>query len=193
MALEARELGFDTLAAAGVPAGEYYGVAVHPATVVRGMTAREAVARAHRLRRDGHVVFIEAQDNGFNRAVLEAKAPHVLSGLHAADRHAFDHVAARIASDNGIAMDISLEPILRQRGIARQKALVRYLDLVMLSQKIGFPLVLSTHARSVLEMRSAREFGGIASLLGLGAEEAGQAMGTLRRLLQPDEPVRVVP
>lgn len=193
MALEARELGFDSIVAMDTPPAEYHGVTVHRGVMVRGVAANEAIARAKQAVREGAVVFVQAQDNAFNRSVLGAKGIHVLSGLHAADRHAFDHVAAKIAGDKGVALDISLEPLLRQRGVIRQKALNRYLDVVMLARKFAVPLVLSTHARSVLEMRTVREMTGTAALTGLTMEEAGQALGTMCRLLQPEEPVREVP
>lgn len=193
MALEARELGFDSLVAMDTPPGECHGVTVYRGVIVKATVANEAIALAKRAGREGAVVFVQAQDNAFNRSVLGAKGIHILSGLHAADRHAFDHVAAKIAGDNGVALDISLEPLLRQRGVSRQKALNRYLDIVMLARKFAIPLVLSTHARSVLEMRTVREISGTAALTGLTTEESGQALGTICRLLQPEEPVREVP
>jgi ribonuclease P/MRP protein subunit RPP1 len=194
MALEARGLGFDSLVAMGIPAGrEISGITVLAGTVVQGAPAGEAIARAKRSRGEGKVVFVRAQDNGFNRAVLGAKGIHVLCGLGSADRHAFDHVAATIAADHGVAVDISLEPLVRQRGIARQKALGRYFDILMLSRKHGFPLVISTHARSVLEMRPVREIAGIASLIGLSPGEAGQGLAAIGQILVQKESVRVVP
>lgn len=194
MALEARGLGFDRLVAMGMPSGgEYSGITVHAGVVVQGVPASEAIARAKRFSREGRVVFVQALDNGFNRSVLGAKGIHVLCGLNAADRHAFDHVAAKIAADRGVAIDISLEPVIRQRGIARQKALSRYFDILMLSRKFGFPLVLSTHARSVMEMKPVREMTAIASLIGLSPDESGQALGAVDRLLHPEETVRVLP
>lgn len=193
MALEARGLGYDSLVAMDAQPGEYYGIAVHGGAAVQGVPAHEAIARAKRLAREGKVVFVQAGDNGFNRAVLGARGVHVLTGLHAADRHAFDHVAAKTAADTGVAVDISLEPVIRQRGIPRQKALDRYLDILALSRRFHFSLVLSTHSRSVLEMRPVREIAGIASLFGLAPDEAAQALAAPGQLLRPDEPVREVP
>ncbi len=192
MAQEARELGFDRLVATGVRSARYSGLEVLEGCIISGVPASEAAARAKRYHKAGAVVFVEAGNNGFNRAVLGTKGINVLCGIHAADRHAFDHVAAKIAADNRVAIDISLEPIIRQRGVVRQKALNRYLDILMLARKFGFPLVISTHARSVLEMRSVREISALASLMGLDLTETEQALGALETVTAPDVPVRVI-
>lgn len=192
MALEARELEYEQLVAIGVPPNEYSGISVLEGQLISGVTAHDAAARVKRARASGSVIIIQAGDNGFNRAVLGLKGVHILTGIHAADRLAFDHVTARLAADNNVALDISLAPIILQRGGARQKALNRYLDILLLSRKFGFPLVLSSHARSVLAMRSVREAAAVASLIGLDTREIEKAFLTVDSLLHPPEPVREV-
>ncbi len=193
MALEARGLGLDSLVAIGVPPGEYHGIRVYSGEFVSGLPAQETIARVKRLNRDGRIAFIPAQDNTFNRAVLGFRGIYVLAGLHAADRHAFDHVTAKAASESGAAIDISLEPVIRQRGAARQKALNRYLDILRLHRKFGFPVLLSTHARSVLSLRPAREMAALAALIGFTPDEAARALGAVDSIIRPQEPVREVP
>jgi len=162
MALEAAGLGFDSLVAIGIPPADYSGITVREGVLIGNIPAREASAAVKRSR-EGTLVMVEAGDNGFNRAMLGVKGVHVLCGIQNADRHAFDHVTAKMAADNGVAVDISLAPLIRKRGASRQKALQRYRDVLMLSRKFSFPLILSTHASSVLEMRSVREMSALQS------------------------------
>ncbi|OPY39283.1 MAG: Ribonuclease P protein component 3 [Methanoregula sp. PtaU1.Bin051] len=192
MALEARELGFDRLVAVGVPSGEYSGLPVIEGVLISGGSAKDIAARVKRASTAGALVVVQAGENRFNRAVLGMKGVHVLTGIHAADRHAFDHVTAKMAADRRIALDISLAPLIRQRGAARQKALNRYLDILMLSRKFGFPLTLSTHARSVLEMRSVREVSALASLIGFDVADVEKALGSVDTLLAPQSSVKVI-
>jgi len=191
MALEARGLGFDSLAALGIPPGNYAGIPVTEGTLIEGMIARE-IATHVKSSSPKTFVMARAGDNGFNRAVLGIKGIHVLCGIEAADRHAFDHVTAKIASDNRVAIDISLAPLIRNRGHSRQKALNRYRDILNLSRKYSFPLVLSTHAASVLEMRSVREMSALASVIGFELEEIEQALGFAGTAPYGDKPVQVI-
>jgi ribonuclease P/MRP protein subunit RPP1 len=192
MALEAHELGFDSLVAIDAPTCEYAGVSVMSGVLVRGAFAQEILPRVKRCKGTDTVVIVEAGDSGFNRAVLAMRGVHVLCGVHLTDRYGFDHVAAKIAADSGIAIDISLAPIIHERGATRQRALDRYLDIVMLQRRFEFPLVLSTHARSVLEMRSVREISALASLVGLDVGDVKQALGNAGRLCSPEPAVRVI-
>ncbi|MCX6682062.1 MAG: ribonuclease P [Methanoregula sp.] len=192
MALEAHELGFDSLVAIDAPTCEYAGVSVMSGVLVRGAFAQEILPRVKRCKGTDTVVIVEAGDSGFNRAVLAMRGVHVLCGVHLTDRYGFDHVAAKIAADSGIAIDISLAPIIHERGATRQRALDRYLDIVMLQRRFEFPLVLSTHARSVLEMRSVREISALASLVGLDVGDVKQALGNAGRLCSPEPAVQVI-
>ena len=82
------------------------------------------------------MVSVSARDNGFNRAVIGLKGVHILRGIHAADKTAFDHVTAKMAADNNVAVDIDLSVLIAARGIARQRAIHRYRDILILEQQV---------------------------------------------------------
>ncbi len=149
MALEAKDLGFERLVAKDVPSGEVYGIEVSTGILIRDMPLRDLVNRIRRERNHHAVVSVQAGDSGFNRAVITTKGVHILRGIQSADKNAFDHVTARMAADNRVAVDIDLSPLISGRGITRQRAIHRYRDIMVLEQRFGFPLVISSHARSV--------------------------------------------
>ena len=117
MALEAADLGFDSLVAIDTPAGEFYGVSVRSGMVIRDAPVRDVISRVKRAKNTGCVASVQCGDNGFNRAVIAIRGVHILRGVHAADRTAFDHVAAKMAADNRVAVDLDLSPLISGRGI----------------------------------------------------------------------------
>ncbi|HXX55185.1 MAG TPA: RNase P subunit p30 family protein [Methanoregula sp.] len=193
MALEARDLGFDSIVAIDAPPLEYGGVRVCPGILIRDTAAKDVINRVKRCRDTGVVVMVQARDNGFNRAVIGLKGVHVLCGIHAAEKTAFDHVTAKMAADHGVAVDIDLSPVIGGRGIGRQRAIHRYRDILMFSRRFGFPLTLSTHARSVLEMRGVRDLAGLCSLLGMDEYDVEGALSGITRVTSPaDHAVKVI-
>ncbi len=193
MALEAADLGFDSLVAIDTPAGEFYGVSVRSGMVIRDSPVRDVISRVKRAKETGSVVSVQCGENGFNRAVIGLRGVHILRGIHAADKTAFDHVTAKMAADNRVALDLDLSPLIAGRGIARQRALVRYRDLLVLRNRFEFPLTVSTHARSVLGMRAVREISGLCSILGMEPTDVEQALAGVERVTAPPPPaVRVV-
>jgi len=193
MALEARDLGFDSIVAIDAPPLEYGGVRVCPGILIRDTAAKDVINRVKRCRDTGVVVMVQARDNGFNRAVIGLKGVHVLCGIHAAEKTAFDHVTAKMAADHGVAVDIDLSPVIGGRGIGRQRAIHRYRDILMFSRRFGFPLPLSPHAWSVLEMRGVRDLAGLCSLLGMDEYDVEGALSGITRVTSPaDHAVKVI-
>jgi len=193
MALEARSLGFDRLVAADTDPGQFHGIEVLKGVLIRDSMVKDLITRVRRERDGRAVISVQAGDNGFNRAVIGVKGVHILRGIQSADKTAFDHVAARMAADNLVAVDIDLSPLISGRGVTRQRAIHRYRDILVLERRFEFPVTLSSHARSVLEMRAVREISGICSLIGMDTPDVERAFAGIDAVTaSPDVAVRVV-
>lgn len=193
MALEATELGFDSIVAVGDAGCLSTGLEVLRGAVISASSQKEVIRQVRKpaIRR-ADVVFVNAGDTAFNRAVVAVKEVHVVRNIHATQRNAFDHVAARSAAEHGVAVDISMAPIIQYRGTRRQRALQRYADVLALQRRYGFPLTVSSGARSILEQRSVREVGGLCALFGMTGAEVSEALSSIGRLVEPKRSVRVI-
>ncbi|WP_292520434.1 RNase P subunit p30 family protein [Methanoculleus sp.] len=193
MALEAAELGFDSIVAVGEIRSQPSGIKILRGAVINAASHKEVIKRVRdpAVRR-ADVVFVNAGDISFNRAVVSVNEVNVVRNIHAARRNAFDHVAARTAADRGVAVDISLAPIIQFRGTKRQKALQRYADILSLQRRYGFPLTISSDARSIMEQRSVREVRSLCALFGMTGVEVSDALASVGRLTEPELPVKVV-
>jgi ribonuclease P/MRP protein subunit RPP1 len=193
MALEARNLGFDRLVAADTPSGEFYGIEVCTGIIIRGTPLKDLINRVKRERNREAVVSAEAGDNGFNRAVISLKGVHIIRGIQSAEKTAFDHVTARMAADNRVAIDLDLSLLLSGRGITRQRAMHRFGDVLTLEQRFEFPLTISSHAHSIMDMRAVREITGLCSLLGMDIPDVEKAFFGVDIIKTPPDPaVKVI-
>ena len=193
MALEAKALGFDCLVAADTPSGEFYGIEIHSGVLIRDTGVRDLISRIKRERNHEAVVSVQAGDNGFNRSVINLKGVHIIRGLHSADKNAFDHVAAKMAADNGVAIDLDLSPLISGRGFTRQRAMHRYRDILVLKRRYEFPITISSYARSILEMRAVREITGLCSLIGMDIPDVEKAFFGVDIITTPPNPaVKVI-
>jgi ribonuclease P/MRP protein subunit RPP1 len=194
LAFEAREYGYDSIVALDTPAAEIYGVTVLAGMYLAGSTLKEVHERARKASVSGVVVSVQAGDNGFNRTVAGTKSVSLLRGIHKADRHAFDHVTAKIAADNMTAIDLDLSVLVAGRGPLRQKAIRRYRDIVILQHRFEFPITISSSARSVLGLRPVREVAGLCSVIGMDLSDTELALAGISRIMrQADAAVKVIP
>lgn len=192
-ALEAGALGFDSLVAIDTPSADYSGVNVRSGIIFHNIPVRDIINRVKQYRGTDTVVSVKAGDAGFNRAVIGLKGVHVLRSIHAADKKGFDHVSAKMAADSNIAVDIDLSIITMTRGIARQRAIARYRDILVLEHRFEFPLTFSTYARSVLDLRAVREFTGLGSLLDMDISLVEKALAGIGTVTTPvKSAVRVI-
>ena len=75
------------------------------------------------------------------------------------------------------------------RGHPRQKAIHRYIDLMILYRRFEFPLTISSSARSVLGMRAVREVTGLCSLFGMDETDVQVALAGVGRVTEPVESI----
>ncbi|MFA5346687.1 MAG: RNase P subunit p30 family protein [Methanoregula sp.] len=193
MALEARSLGFDRLVADGISSGGDYSIEISNGILIRDTMMKDLISRVRQERNSNAVVSVQAGDNGFNRSVIGLKGVHILRGVQSSDKTAFDHVTAKMAADNCVAVDIDLSPLISGRGVTRQRAIYRYRDILLLERRFEFPITLSSHARSILEMRAVREISGLCSLLDMDAPDVEKAFSGVDTVTtSPDPAVKVL-
>lgn len=193
MIIEAKEFGFDSIVALtdeSPPPGDR--VTVLNACLVTENTVRSMRAKAKKAFNSYDLVVVEAGDRAFNRAAVSHNCVHILRNLYRAPKGSFDHITARFAAENSTGIDINLYPIISYSGPGRQNVLQCYADIIRLHRKLGFPLTISSGAKSVCGMRPVRSVKLICSLFGMTGEEVDDALGAVAGIINPEMPARVV-
>jgi ribonuclease P/MRP protein subunit RPP1 len=193
MLAEARELQFDScVVISDNPLPETGAVTALRGWIIGEDSVKAAMNRARKIPAGVDLVMVEARDGGFNRGVLSLRGLHILRGIHRTPPRSFDPVSARIAAQHRVAVDLDLSPLLYERKGSRQRVLQRYEDIIQLHRRIGFPLTISSSARSILGQRSIREITLLCSLFGMEAREVVEALATCGEIRERKGPVEVV-
>jgi ribonuclease P/MRP protein subunit RPP1 len=193
MALEAKNLGFDRLVAIDTPPADCFGIEICTGVIIKGIPLKDIISRIKKERNTEALVSVEAGDNSFNRSVISLKGVHSIRSIQSAEKNAFDHVAAKMAADNRVAIDLDLSVIVSGRGSIRQRAMHRFRDVLILEQRFEFPLTLSSFAHSVLDMRAVREITGLCSIIGMDIPDVEKAFSGVDFILSsPNRAVTVI-
>lgn len=113
-------------------------------------------------------------DEEFNRAAVETVGLDIL--LQPAK---FNHVLAKAAYDNSIAIGFNVGSIIRLRGEARIRELRMMRTNLKYTRKYGLAMLLTGTPSTPYDIRSPREMAALASLFGMTEEEAVGAMSAV--------------
>lgn len=166
-------------------------VSLFPIVFLKG-TYREIQNTVRDKKVQGVLNYVPVSDNKFTRTVLSQPVVFGLYDYHISPRDGFDRVCARMAEERGVAVDISVRPIIMSRGWERQKILRRYEELIRLWHRYRFPILISTHAQTVTDIRSPQALISLCSLFGLDKRETQEIISSLPNLIHPEKLVREI-
>jgi len=202
MALTAEKMGYEALVLRNhTDADEYPSfdvpdelpVAVHKGIEVRAEGVEELHKGIRRVENDNELVAVHGGDERINRAAIEAGVDLLAHPNHGRG-HSFDHILARKAADEDVAVEISLAPVLRSSGGERVEAISDIHETLKFVRKYGTSFIVSADAHDHLQIRAPRELRAVAHLVGIKDDEFERATEeTPARLLEDDDaPVEVV-
>lgn len=120
-----------------------------------------------------------------NRAVLETVKLDVLSRPYLKRYDSgLNHILAKEAVRNNVAVELCFNDILRSYLAPRSKVLSNFRDIYTLYRKFGFPLILSSRAESVFDIKTTQDFTAVFKQTGLSGDEINKSFETSRDILE---------
>ncbi|HII07443.1 MAG TPA: hypothetical protein HA349_09075 [Methanotrichaceae archaeon] len=139
-------------------------------------------AKAASLREKADFLAVHGGDEKINRAACEDPNVDLLAHAYKG-RTGIGVAAAKAARDNQVSIGLDLDPMIRLRGAAR----VRWMEVVRrdlgLIRKFDLNLMISTGAKSHLDLRSPRDLVALACLFGLEREQAIEALALPKSII----------
>ena len=131
---------------------------------------RRAVLKA---RKYSNFVVASGGEYKINRAASEDSRVSILSHPeYKRSDSGVDHVIARFAADNGVAMEVNFHEIMETFRKIRSFVLGHMRLNVELARKYGTPVVITSGARCRWDMRDPRELAAVGQILGMSLEES---------------------
>jgi ribonuclease P/MRP protein subunit RPP1 len=120
-------------------------------------------------RPDRTLVLVRGGTDRLNRFAVEQDRVDVLTRPFAGDGDV-NHVLAKAAERNGVAVEFDLGPVLRSTGGHRVQHLDSLRKLKRILDHYDAPYVVSANAASHLALRAPRELAAVGDEIGLGTE-----------------------
>ena len=138
-----------------------------------------------KFRNKASCISVIGGDLKVNRAVLENVQIDVLSRPYLRRYDAgMNHVLAKEALKNNVAIELCFKDVLKSYLAPRSKVISNFKDIYSLYRKFDFPLILSSRAESVFDIRTVHDFFAFFRQTGLTTSEIDKSFLTAKDILE---------
>lgn len=152
---------------------------------IKSNNVNEIKKIARKFRKKSSCVSVVGGDLKVNRAAVENIQIDVLSRpyLRRFDS-GLNHVLAKESVKNNVAVELCFKDVLKTYLAPRSKVISNLKDVYTLYRKFDFPLVLSSRAESVFDIRTTHDFISFFTQTGLTNEEVERCFLTAGNILE---------
>ncbi len=151
----------------------FHGVEIHAQNV------KELKKKMNKFK-DEDVLIVDGGNLKINRAACEDPRVDVLANPYKNRRDSgINHVLAREAVDNEVAIELNINSILKTRFSTRAKLMSQYRQIIKLHRKFKFPLIISSNAHSLYDLRTPEDIIALVQCLGMDEEEAYNSLSKI--------------
>lgn len=140
---------------------------------------------SNKFRNKSSCISVVGGDLKVNRAVLENVKIDILSRPYLKRYDSgLNQVLAKEALENNVAIELCFKDVLKSYLSHRAKVLSNFRDIYTLYRKFDFPLIISSRAESVFDIRTTQDFTAFFRQTGLSDAEISDCFKTAGNILE---------
>ncbi len=129
--------------------------------------------KINKFRKKSDLLMVLGGDLKINRASCENSKVDILSRPYLKRRDCgINHVFAKEAARNNVAIELNMSDILRSQSVFRSKMLAHFREIIKLHKKFHFPVLITSGASSIYDLRTPRDLVAVANCFGMAPEDA---------------------
>jgi ribonuclease P/MRP protein subunit RPP1 len=111
--------------------------------------------KVQKFRENKDVVIINGGNIKINRAACEDPRVDILAHPYKNRKDSgINHITAKKASENDVAIELSINSVIKTRLSLRTKILSQFRQILKLQRKFQFPLIITSNAYSIYDLRT---------------------------------------
>ena len=128
--------------------------------------------KVQKFRERSDVLIVNGGDLKINRAACEDPRVDILAHPYKNRRDSgINHVLAKKASENNVAIELNINSIIKTRLSLRAKILSQFRQIIKLQRKFKFPLIITSNAYSEYDLRTPEDIIAFAGCLEMTHDE----------------------
>ncbi|MDK2892914.1 MAG: ribonuclease protein subunit [Methanohalophilus sp.] len=131
----------------------------------------------YRTKKD--VIIVHGGTESINRAAVENPSVDILNHPFTSKDSGINHVLAKAAAENNVALAFNVDILIKLKGGKRVYALSNFRRNLQLARKYDVPMLLTSNAASLYDLRAPRDLIALAGLFGMTIEEGNLALSDI--------------
>jgi len=128
--------------------------------------------KVQKFREHNEVLIVNGGDIKINRAACEDPRVDILAHPYKNRRDSgIIHVVAKKAAENNVAIELSINSMIKTRLSLRAKILSQFRQILKLQRKFKFPLIITSNAYSIYDLRTPEDITAFAGCLEMTHDE----------------------
>lgn len=151
---------------------------------IRSTNINEIRKNVNKFRKNASCISVIGGDLKVNRNVLENIKIDVLSRPYLKRYDSgLNHILAKEAVRNNVAIELCFNDVLKSYLAPRSKIISNFRDIYTLYRKFDFPLILSSRAESIFDIKTTYDFVSVFKITGLTDDEINKSFITSKNIL----------
>lgn len=152
------------------------------AVSISSETQRQLRKKVDKFRKTADIIIVEGGDPKINRAACENIRVDILTRPYQNRRDpGINHVHARTAAENNVAIELNTNDIIKSYSKVRTRLFEYYRDIIKLHRKFHFPIVITSRATSIYDLRTPRDIIALFKCINMEEDEIIGALSTIPR------------
>lgn len=132
------------------------------------------------FREQEDVIIVNGGNLKINRAACEDPRVDILAHPYNSRRDSgMNHIIAKKAAENDVAIEFSIGQLIKTRAVLRAKILSYFRDIIKLQHKFGFPIIITSNAYSIYDLRTPEDIIALVCCLGMNQKEAEDSLSSI--------------
>jgi ribonuclease P/MRP protein subunit RPP1 len=156
---------------------EKFSIELYKGVLIRAKNPEDMKRKLEKFRKDADVIMVQGGDQKINRTASEDPRVDIISRPYYKRRDCgINHVIGKKAAENEVAMELNIRYLSKTSSFLRYKVLAHFREILKLQRKFGFPLIITSHARSIYDLNSPQDLIALAGCFGMSRGETISAL-----------------
>lgn len=166
-------------------ADEIDGISIDYTLEIKSDNINEIRKTVNKFRNKSSCISVVGGDLKVNRSTLENVKIDILSRPYLKNYDGgINHILAKEAVKNNVAIELCFTDVLKSYLSHRAKVISNFKDIYTLYRKYGFPLVLSSRAESIFDVKTTHDFVAFFKQTGLSDDEITKSFVSSSKILE---------